>query len=94
MSVVTLDPQKEKKECAVISQYDISTDAKNRISLRGSKSKYFHVKAFSNGCYILEPRVLVKPHSISARSLKMIDQSVAQLKEGKSSPPIDLAKFL
>lgn len=77
----------------MISQYDIVADAKNRISLRNATAKYFHVRAFSNGCYILEPRILVKPASLSERSLKMIDQSVDELKRGKASPPIDLSNF-
>ena len=78
----------------VIEDYDVAADAKKRINLRHAKAKYFHVKALSNGCYILEPRVLVPPHAISTRSLKMLDKSVANLKKGLASPPIDLAAFL
>ena len=54
--------------------YDIAADAKNRISLRGAKAKYFHVKALSNGCYVLEPRVLVAPEAVPARTLKMLER--------------------
>jgi hypothetical protein len=32
--------------------------------------------------------------AISSRSLKMLDQSVAHLKKGQASTPIDLAAFL
>lgn len=78
----------------VIEDYDVAADAKKRINLRHAKTKYFHVKALSNGCYVLEPRVLVPPHAISARSLKMLDKSVANLKKGLASAPIDLAPFL
>ena len=78
----------------VIEDYDVAADAKKRINLRNAKTKYFHVKALSNGCYILEPRVLVPPHAISTRSLKMLDKSVANLKKGLASPPIDLTAFL
>ncbi|MFZ4115486.1 MAG: hypothetical protein ACOYK6_02040 [Chthoniobacterales bacterium] len=78
----------------MINQYAAVADVKNRISLRGASSKYFHIKAFSNGCYILEPRILKKPPGLSNRSLKMIDQSVAHLLKGKSSPSIDLSPFL
>ena len=77
----------------VIEDYDVAADAKKRINLRNAKTKYFHVKALSNGCYILEPRVLVPLHAISARSLKMLDRSVARLKKGLASPPIDLTAF-
>ena len=47
----------------VVERYDVAADAKKRINLRNAKTKYFHVKAFSNGAYLLEPRVLVPPES-------------------------------
>jgi hypothetical protein len=77
----------------VIEQYDTSADSKKRISLRGAQAKYFHVKALSNGSYLLEPRVLVPREAVPARTLKMLEQSVANLKKGKVSAPIDLAAF-
>ncbi len=85
--------KKETGGIAVIERYDVAADAKRRISLRNARTKYFHVKALSNGCYLLEPRVLVPPQAVPARTLKMLDQSVASLKEGSASPPIDLTPF-
>ncbi|MBI4028480.1 MAG: hypothetical protein HY360_26070 [Verrucomicrobia bacterium] len=79
---------------AVVEDYDVAADAKKRISLRGAKTKYFHVKAFSNGFYLLEPRVLVPPQAISTRSLKMLDKSVGNLRKGLVSAPIDLTAFI
>ena len=86
-----LGRHKQKSGITVVKRYDVAADDKKRISLRGAKTKYFHVKALSNGCYLLEPRVLVPPHAISARSLKMLDKSVAGLKRGLASPPTDLS---
>jgi len=43
---------------------------------------------------LLVPRVLVPAEAISARSLKMLDKSVANLKKGLASAPIDLKAFL
>jgi hypothetical protein len=77
-----------------VEDYDVAADAKKRISLRRARTKYFHVKVLSNGCYLLEPRVLVSPRAISARSLKMLDRSVANLKKGLASAPIDLSAFI
>ena len=77
----------------VVEQYDTSADNKKRISLRGAQAKYFHVKALSNGSYLLEPRVLVPRNAVPARTLKMLEQSVANLKKGKVSAPIDLTAF-
>ena len=78
---------------SIVEQYDTSADSKKRISLRGAQAKYFHVKALSNGSYLLEPRVLVPRDAVPARTLKMLEQSVANLKKGKVSTPIDLAAF-
>ena len=82
------------KDISIIREYDTTADAKNRVSLRGEKAKYFHVKELSNGSYVLEPRVLVSPDAIPARTLKMLNRSVVQLKKGKSSAPIVLPPFI
>jgi hypothetical protein len=84
----------QKRRPTVVDVYDVAADAKKRISLRNAQTKYFHVKALSNGAYLLEPRVLVPPHAISARSLKMLDKAAANLKKGLASRPIDLTVFL
>ena len=85
---------KLKPKLTVLERYDVTADAKRRINLRNAKTKYFHVKAFSNGAYLLEPRVLVSPDMISVRSLKMLDKSAANLKKGLASASIDLPAFL
>jgi len=93
LPTATLGRKRETGGIAVIERHDVAADAKKRISLRNAKTKYFHVKALSNGCYLLEPRVLVLPQAVPARTLKMLDQSVASLKKGLASPPIDLTPF-
>ena len=93
MSTATLNPRKPKGGVTVIDDYDVAADAKKRISLRGARAKYFHVKALSDGRYLLEPRVLVPLQAVSARSLKMLEGSVASLKKGQVSAPIDLSAF-
>ena len=85
--------QRKKQQPVVMEAYDVAADAKKRISLRRTKTKYFRVTALSNGAYLLEPRVLVPPHAISPRVLKMLDHSAANLKKGIASPPIDLTPF-
>ena len=84
---------KKRNRLEVVESYDVAADAKKRINLRNAKTKYFHVKAFSNGAYLLEPRVLVPPEAISARVMKMIEQSAANLKKGRTSAPIDFASL-
>ncbi len=94
MKTGTLEHAGQKGRISVLDQYDVTADAKKRISLRGAKTKYFHVRALSNGVFLLEPRVLVPPEAISARSLRMLDRSAANLKKGLASAPIDLSPFL
>jgi hypothetical protein len=93
MPITVLNPNRKRKAVSVLQHYLASADAKNRISLRGSKAKYFEVKALSNGSYMLEPRVLISPDAIPARTLRMLERSVAQLKRGQASAPINLARF-
>jgi hypothetical protein len=50
--------------------------------------------ALSNGCYLLEARVLVPPRAVSARTLRMLDRSVGSVKKGMASVPVDLTPFL
>jgi hypothetical protein len=85
---------KRDRGLTVVDRYDVAADAKKRINLRNAKTKYFHVKALSNGAYVLEPRVLVSPAAISARCLRTLDKSVVNLKKGVASAPIDLSVFV
>lgn len=94
MPTLTPARRKPKQGFTVVDHYDIAADAKKRINLRNAATKYFHVKAFSNGCYLLEPRVLVAPQALSPRSLKMLDKAASNLKKGLASPPIDLSRFI
>ena len=92
-SVTTSSRRKRARGLSVIERYDVAADAKSRISLRKAKTNYVHVKALSNGSYVLEPRVLVPPHALSAKTRKMLDTAAANLKQGKVSAPIDLSRF-
>ncbi len=94
MKTATLKRPSSRKQAKIVQDYDVAADAKNRISLRGAKTKYFHVMALSNGSYVLEPRVLVAPEAIPARTLKMLESSAASLKKRQASAPIDLSPFI
>jgi hypothetical protein len=93
MPTATARRSKTGKKATVLRDYDAAADAKNRISLRGAKTKYFRVKALSNGGYLLEPRILVPPEAITPQTLKMLERSVTGLKKGRASAPIDLSAF-
>ena len=94
MPTATTSRRKPARNISVVEHYDVAADAKNRISLRKAKTKYFHVKALSNGSYLLEPRVLVPPQALPAKTRKMLDTAAANLKKGVASAPIDLTPFV
>ena len=76
-----------------IKDYDVRLDAKGRVTLRGATYKNYNVKLYENGCFILEPRELVIPEVISARSLAEMDKAVENFKTGNVSVSIDLSDF-
>lgn len=94
MKTATLERSAKATKTEVVDAYDAAADAKNRISLRGATAKYFHVRALSNGSFVLEPRVLVPPECVSKRTLETLGHSVDNLKKGHTSAPIDLSSYL
>ena len=75
-----------------VSEYDAKIDMKKRLTLRGASYTHYHVREYKDGRIVLEPRELVKPFTVSRRTLKMMDSSMANLKKGIVSEPIDLPK--
>lgn len=76
-----------------VRTYTSSIDSKKRVTIRGASYKFYEVKEYENGCIVLEPRELKAPKTISAKTLKDIDESVENFKKGKVSQPIDLSDF-
>ena len=72
-----------KQRPTVVEVYDVAADEKKRISLRNARTKFFHVKALSNGCFLLEPRILVPLESSSGRALKMAAETAAPSRPAK-----------
>lgn len=78
---------------AVLNRYTAHLDTKKRLTIRGALAEFFAVQVFSDGHVLLEPRILVDPGTISKRTLRMMDQSVANIKKQRVSPAIDLKKY-
>ena len=76
-----------------IREYDAKVDTKRRLTLRSAAYEYYHVAEFPDGRIVLEPRELVRPFQVSAKTLQMMDSSVDSLKSGKVSPALDLSEF-
>ena len=76
-----------------IREYDAKLDSKKRLTLRGAGYEYYHVSVLPDQRIILEPRVLTTPFEVSENTLKMMDSSVENMKNGKVSPALDLSEF-
>ncbi|HAP44059.1 MAG: hypothetical protein A2087_01590 [Spirochaetes bacterium GWD1_61_31] len=76
-----------------VKEYDARLDTKKRVTIRGAHYDHYHVIEYPNGKIILEPRELVAPFEVSKRSLAMMDEAVAQYKNGVVSGPVDLSAF-
>lgn len=77
---------------SITVDYTTHLDSKHRLTLRKPKHTYYHVKEYTNGCILLEPRELVAPKEISKKTLAVMDESIRNYKIGKVSKPIDLAE--
>ena len=76
-----------------VREYDAKLDSKKRITLRNAVFDYFHVSEMEDGRIVLEPRELVKPFSVSANTMSMMDKAVENLKNNKVSGKINLSEF-
>lgn len=78
---------------AKIREYDAKLDSKKRLTLREAGYEYYHVSVLPDQRIVLEPRILTTPFEVSENTLKMMDKSVENLKNGKVSPALDLSEF-
>ena len=76
-----------------VKDYTVHIDSKKRVTLRGAAYQYYNLREYKNGCIILEPRELIVPESISARTLKDMDRAIANFKKGEVSEAVDLSDF-
>ena len=76
-----------------VKEYDARMDIKRRVTLRGGRFEHYHVMEYDDGRIMLEPRELVAPFELSQRTLASMDASMANLRKGEVSQPIDLSAF-
>ncbi len=79
---------------AILKEYQTPVDSRKRVTIRGNAAAYYNVVQYDNGVIVMEPRELVRPDSISERSLEMIYSSAQNLQEGKVSDDFDLDEAL
>ena len=78
----------------ILKEYVAKLDSKNRLTVRDSKYAFYHVAELNDGTIILKPRVLVDPDELSENTLKMMDKSMENFKNGVVSEPINIDKYL
>ena len=77
---------------APLKEYNARVDAKKRVTIRGAEHEYFRVAHLRDGTIVLKPRVL-KDAPVSASTLRCVAKSLASMKAGKRSKPVDLKKL-
>ena len=79
---------------AVIAELDVKKDARNRVTLpAGSDFAHYRVRVFDDGHVEMYPRVLADP-TVSVRTVRDMDASMANLAAGKAGAPVDAAALL
>ena len=70
---------------AAVKEYDARLDSKKRLTIRNALFEYYHVSEKADGTIILEPRELTVPFSVSENALRMMDEAVRNMNEGRVS---------
>lgn len=79
---------------AVIAELDVKKDARNRVTLPPSSTfAHYLVRVFEDGHVEMYPRVLADP-TVSLRTLRDMDASMAHLAAGKAGAAVDAAALL
>jgi hypothetical protein len=74
-----------------VLEYDAKTDNRHRITLPKTGFAHYHLSQFEDGRIVLEPRELVPPPAISARTLRMMDRAMSNMDAGEVWGPVDPA---
>ena len=79
---------------AVIAELDVKKDARNRVTLPASSDfAHYRVRVFDDGHVEMYPRVLADP-TVSVRTVRDLDASMANLASGNAGTAIDAAALL
>lgn len=78
---------------AVVTEFDVRKDDRNRVTLKAAAYDYYHAKVFDDGHIEFYPQVLANA-SISVRTLGMMDRAMANLAQDKVGSPMDAEAML
>jgi hypothetical protein len=71
-------------------EYDAKIDSKKRLTIRGARTRHYHVTEYEDGTVELSPRQLIHPDEISRRTLQMMDEAIENMKDGIVSEPVNM----
>lgn len=74
-------------------EYDAHLDSKKRLTVRGARTRYYHVTEYEDGSVTMSPRTLIHPDEISRRTLEMMDKAVQNMNDGEASTPVDMQEL-
>lgn len=77
------------------NEYIAHTDSKKRIVVRSSPPHgYYIVREYSDGHVVFTPCEVTPSPKIKASTLQQIERSIANLKAGKTSEPVNVNNAL
>lgn len=53
-----------------VREYDAKLDARNRLTIRDAAYEHYRVRQLDDGTVVLQPRVLVSPNELTAKTLR------------------------
>ena len=53
-----------------VREYDAKLDARKRLTIREAGYEHYHVRELEDGTVVLQPRVLVSPNALTAKTLR------------------------
>jgi hypothetical protein len=53
-----------------VREYDARLDARKRLTIRDAGYEHYHVRELDDGTVVLQPRVLVSPNELTAKTLR------------------------
>ena len=78
---------------AVVTEFDVKKDERNRITLKAAAYEYYHAKVFDDGHIEFYPQVLADA-SVSTRSVEMMDRAMQNFAKGRVGAPMDAEAML
>lgn len=73
---------------AIVTEFDVKKDERNRITLKAAAYEYYHAKVFDDGHIEFYPQVLTDA-TISIKTVEMMDEAMGNFARGRVGSPMD-----